>query len=148
MPDTPIAFITENVAFTLSDQEHLKEWLKEVIAKNGYVLEDLTYIFCSDDYLHQINLEYLNHDTYTDIITFDNADDDGTIESDIFISIDRVKENAATQQTSFTEELHRVMIHGVLHLVGFDDKTAALKKQMQLEEDKSLSLRKFAPKEL
>jgi probable rRNA maturation factor len=148
MPDIPIAFVTEDIEFSLIDQEKIKDWLQRIILKHGYELEDLTYIFCSDDYLHQINLTYLDHDTYTDIITFNNSDEAGIIESDIFISIDRVKENAEILHTVFIDELHRVMIHGVLHLLGFDDKTPELKQLMQQEEDRSLSERNFDPKEL
>jgi probable rRNA maturation factor len=143
MPDTPIEFVSEEIEFSLTDQDKIKDWLNRIILNHGYELENLTYIFCSDEYLHQINLDYLDHDTYTDIITFNNADEAGIIESDIFISIDRVKENAAALNTPFPDELHRVMIHGVLHLVGFDDKTAELKQKMQQEEDLSLSLRNF-----
>jgi probable rRNA maturation factor len=143
MPDTPIAFVSEDIAFSLTDQDKITDWLNRIILTHGFELENLTYIFCSDEYLHQLNLDYLAHDTYTDIITFDNADEDGIIESDIFISIDRVKENAQLLQTTFIDELHRVMIHGVLHLIGFDDKTPALKQKMQQEEDASLALRNF-----
>jgi probable rRNA maturation factor len=143
MPDSPIAFITEDIDFTLIDQDKIKDWLTRIILKHDFELAELTYIFCSDAYLHQINLDYLDHDTYTDIITFNNADEPGIIESDIFISIDRVKENAETLRLSFADELHRVMIHGVLHLIGFDDKTAVLKQKMQEEEDISLSMRNF-----
>jgi probable rRNA maturation factor len=143
MPDTPIEFISEDIEFALTDQDKIKDWLHRIIQNQGFALENLTYIFCSDEYLHQINLEYLDHDTYTDIITFNNADEAGVIESDIFISIDRVTENAATLNTTFADELHRVMIHGVLHLAGFDDKNPELKQKMQLEEDRSLALRNF-----
>jgi probable rRNA maturation factor len=143
MPDTPIEFIAEDIEFSLIDQDKIKDWINRIILNHGYELENLTYIFCSDEYLHQINLEYLDHDTFTDIITFNNADDPGLVESDIFISIDRVKENAEALNTTFIDELHRVMIHGVLHLVGFDDKTAELKQKMQQEEDLSLSVRNF-----
>src|SRR5215210_577557 len=108
MPDTPIEFVSEEIEFSLTDQDKIKDWLNRIILNHGYELENLTYIFCSDEYLHEINLDYLDHDTYTDIITFNNADEAGIIESDIFISIDRVKENAAALNTTFTDELHRV----------------------------------------
>jgi probable rRNA maturation factor len=143
MLEPPIAFITEDIDFSLIDQDKIKDWLNRIILKHDFELAELTYIFCSDAYLHQINLDYLDHDTYTDIITFNNADEPGLIESDIFISIDRVKENAETLHIPFTDELHRVMVHGILHLLGFDDKTAALKQKMQAEEDISLTLRNF-----
>ena len=144
MPESLIEFVTEDIEFTLINQNEITDWLNQIISQHGYQLENLTYVFCSDEYLHNMNLEYLNHDTYTDIITFDNADQSGVIESDIFISIDRVKENAQQLGTSFPDELHRVMIHGVLHLLGFDDKTPELKAQMQQEEDRSLKARKFS----
>ena len=143
MPESPIAFITEDIDFSLIDQDKIKEWLSRIILKHDFELTELTYIFCSDAYLHQINLDYLDHDTYTDIITFNNADEPGVIESDIFISIDRVKENAEILNSTFADELHRVMIHGVLHLIGFDDKTPELKQKMQQAEDQSLALRNF-----
>lgn len=144
MPEIPIEFVTEDIAFTLINQDEVKNWIYQIISTHGYQLENLTYVFCSDEYLHEMNLEYLNHDTYTDIITFDNSDHAGVIESDIFISVDRVKENAETLATSFPNELHRVMIHGVLHLLGFDDKTPELKEKMRLEEDQSLMARNFS----
>jgi probable rRNA maturation factor len=143
MPDAPIEFIAEDIEFSLIDQDKIKDWINRIILKHGHQLENLTYIFCSDEYLHQINLEYLDHDTYTDIITFNNADEPSIVESDIFISIERVKENAEALNTTFIDELHRVMIHGVLHLIGFDDKSPELKQKMQQEEDLSLSLRNF-----
>ena len=101
---------------------------------------DINYIFCSDNYLHQINFQYLDHDTFTDIITFDQSDKD-QIEGDIFISIDRVHENANERNISFVNELHRVMIHGILHLLGYNDKTPKEKQLMREKEDECLSLR-------
>jgi probable rRNA maturation factor len=143
MPDELIEFASEDVEFTLPDQELVAAWLTSIIENHHYTLENLTYIFCSDDYLYEINLEYLNHDTYTDIITFNNADEPEIIESDIFISIDRVKENAANLNVPFLDELHRVMAHGVLHLLGYDDKNPELKQLMRTAEDNCLSLRNF-----
>jgi len=143
MPDEAIEFVSEEIDFTLPDEEKVAAWLTTIVQDHAYTLENLTYIFCSDDYLHEINLAYLNHDTYTDIITFDNADDPEVIQSDIFISIDRVKENAGDLNIPFLDELHRVMAHGILHLLGYDDKQPELKEQMQRAEDNCLSLRKF-----
>jgi rRNA maturation RNase YbeY len=100
---------------------------------------EINYVFCSDLYLHKINLEHLNHDTYTDIITFNYCEED-IISGDIFISIDRVKENSITYHTNFQKELNRVMIHGILHLVGFDDKSESDKELMRSKEDFYLSL--------
>lgn len=141
--DQRIEFFSEDVEFLLPDQDKVSEWISAVIQEHGQELENLTFIFCSDDYLHDINVEYLDHDTLTDIITFDNADEEGMIEGDIFISIDRVKDNAASIGTTFTDELHRVIIHGVLHLLGFEDKGDEAQAQMRKQEDSCLSLRKF-----
>ncbi len=143
MPDELIEFVSEDVDFTLPNQEPVAAWLSGIIQSHYFQLENLTYIFCSDEYLLEINQEYLDHDTYTDIITFNNADEPEVIESDIFISIDRVKENATNLNVPFLDELHRVMAHGVLHLLGYDDKDPELKQLMRTAEDNCLSLRKF-----
>ncbi len=138
-----IEFFSEDIDFSLNSPEQVSEWIAEVIAQNEQELISLTYVFCSDEYLHQMNVEYLNHDTLTDIITFNNADEEGTIEGDIFISVDRVRDNAVTHATSFEDELHRVIIHGALHLIGFDDKNNDAQTLMRKQEDSCLSLRKF-----
>ncbi|MCJ8163777.1 rRNA maturation RNase YbeY [Pontibacter sp. E15-1] len=139
----PIEFFSEDIEFELHDPDEVAEWIATVVAKHGQELNNLTYVFCSDDYLHSINVEYLDHDTLTDIITFNNADEDGTVEGDIFISVDRVGDNAKDIGTSFKDELHRVIIHGVLHLLGFRDKSKEEEALMRKQEDSSLSLRKF-----
>jgi rRNA maturation RNase YbeY len=139
----PIEFFSEDIEFELNNPEQVSEWIATVIEQHGQELSNLTYIFCSDNYLHEINVAYLDHDTLTDIITFNNADEDGTVEGDVFISIDRVRDNSAELGTSFEDELHRVIIHGVLHLLGFRDKTEEEGKLMRKQEDSSLSLRKF-----
>ena len=141
--DHPIEFHSEDVEFSLSNPEQVADWIATIIEQHDFELAGLTYIFCSDDYLHQINVEYLDHDTLTDIITFDNADEEGVVESDIFVSIDRVKDNAQTLGIPFEDELHRVLIHGVLHLLGFKDKTDEQEALMRKQEDSCLSLRKF-----
>ncbi|MBX0333690.1 rRNA maturation RNase YbeY [Pontibacter sp. HSC-14F20] len=141
--DLPIEFFSEDIDFSLENPEQISVWIADIVEQHKHELVSLTYIFCSDDYLHQINVEYLDHDTLTDIITFDNADIEGTIEGDVFISIDRVRDNATTHGTSFQDELHRVLIHGVLHLLGFKDKTPEQEVAMRKLEDSSLSLRKF-----
>ncbi|MBJ6117629.1 rRNA maturation RNase YbeY [Pontibacter sp. BT310] len=141
--DHPIEFYSEDVEFSLSNPEQVADWIATVIDQHDVELAGLTYIFCSDDYLHQINVEYLDHDTLTDIITFDNADEEGIVESDIFVSIDRVKDNAETLGIPFQDELHRVLIHGVLHLLGYKDKTEEQEALMRKQEDSCLSLRKF-----
>lgn len=141
--DQQIEFFSEDIDFSLPNPAKVSDWISSVIQEHGQELITLTFVFCSDDYLHDMNVAYLDHDTLTDIITFDNADEEGTIEGDIFISIDRVKENAASIGTSFTDELHRVLIHGVLHLLGYDDKNDEAQTLMRKQEDSCLSLRKF-----
>ncbi|HVS94761.1 MAG TPA: rRNA maturation RNase YbeY [Mucilaginibacter sp.] len=139
-----INFFEEDIHFDLKNKIKVKTWVKSVIQAEGYGLQDLNYIFCSDEYLLQINRQYLDHDTYTDIITFDNSVTEGLIEGDIFISIDRVRENAEKFQTGETNELHRVIIHGALHLLGYKDKTPTDKTLMTEKEDHYLTLRDFA----
>jgi len=134
-----ITFHTEDIFFDLDNQTEVLKWINKTISNEGKSTGEISYIFCSDNYLHKINLEHLNHDTLTDIITFNYCEDE-LINSDIFISIDRVKENAKEFKTTFNNELFRVMIHGVLHLLGYDDKTDSDKKTMRLKEDFYLSL--------
>lgn len=134
-----INFFTEDIEFELSDSELYAQWIEETITKWSKELVEINYIFCSDTYLHQVNVEYLDHDTFTDIITFDNAEEDDQIESDIFISIDRVKENASSLSIPFKQELRRVMIHGVLHLLGLKDKTDEEANLMRQSEDECLA---------
>ena len=129
-----IHFCTENITFSLKEKLKHKAWLNEVAKQEGKRILELTYVFCSDDYLLQINQEYLNHDTLTDIVTFDNSEDPNKIEGDIFISIDRVKENGEKLGTSETE-LERVMVHGLLHLLGYKDKKKEDKAVMTEKED-------------
>ncbi len=138
-----IHFFEEDVTYKLKDKLKVKQWIKDTIAAEGYKLQELTYIFCSDAYLLQINQQYLDHDTYTDIITFDNAEYEGEIVSDIFISIPRIKENAVKFKVTEADELHRVIIHGALHLLGYKDKTPADSKNMTQKEDHYLAKRQF-----
>ncbi len=133
--DTPlIEFHYEDTHFELPNPDSVRTWIQSVIAAEKHQLRHLNYIFCSDNYLHHINLEYLNHDTYTDIITFPFAESP-LVESDIFISVDRVRENAISFKTSFESELRRVIIHGVLHLCGYGDKTEEEKVLMRKKEE-------------
>lgn len=129
-----IHFCTEDITFSLKEKLKHKAWLNEVAKQEGKRIFELSYVFCSDDYLLQINQEYLNHDTLTDIVTFDNSEDPKKIEGDIFISIDRVKENGEKLSTSATE-LKRVMVHGLLHLLGYKDKKKEDKTLMTEKED-------------
>lgn len=137
--EVPIEFFTEDVEYEVKNQSEIKGWLAEIIGEYSFELESLNYILCSDEYLHQMNIEYLNHNTLTDVITFDNSDVEGIIEGDVFISIDRVIDNAQSMQLSTYIELHRVIIHGLLHLLGFSDKTEEKMAQMRLIEDKCLA---------
>jgi probable rRNA maturation factor len=135
-----VNFFCEEIYYKVPQPRALKKWIKAAIAQEGYVLNHLNFIFCSDGYLHKMNVEYLNHDTLTDIITFDNSEGDKEIEGDVFISVDRIKENASKFSTTERAELQRVIIHGVLHLVGYTDKTAKAKTEMRKKEDAYLSL--------
>lgn len=135
-----INFIIEEIDFNLKHKLKIKKWLTKIIINHEFKLSELNFIFCSDEYLLKINIEYLDHNTLTDIITFDNSEDEKTIEGDIFISVDRVKENAETFKVSFENELLRVLSHGTLHLLGFKDKNPKDKKQMTAKEDESLVL--------
>ena len=135
-----INFFCEEVEFTIQDKKTLRAWITRIIEQHQFILIGLNYIFCNDQYLYNLNQEYLDHDTFTDIITFDNSATEGEVEGDIFISIDRVRENALNQNTSQKDELYRVMIHGVLHLLGFNDKTTEEKLVMREKEDACLSL--------
>lgn len=134
-----INFFSENIDFQLPDKQKIRQWLTHIVENHQYKITEINYIFCDDTYLHQINLEYLQHNTLTDIITFDNSEKAGRIESDIFISIERVRENAQKFNTDFTTELLRVMAHGVLHLLGFKDKTPPEKDIMRAKEAEALS---------
>ena len=135
-----VHYFYENVNFKLSKPLSTNRWIKEVIKLEKGKLDSLNFIFCSDAYLFEINKEYLNHKTYTDIITFDNSEDSGSLNGDIFISIERVKENAHKLKIHFEDELRRVMVHGVLHLLGHNDKTNREKRLMRKREDAYLSL--------
>lgn len=137
---TNINFFSEDIDFNLEHKQRITEWINSLCNNHDFEIEELTYIFCSDEYLLGINRQYLNHDTYTDIITFNNSNVEGIIMSDIFISVERVKENAKTQEVLFETELLRVLIHGVLHLIGFNDKTDEEKTLMRKKEDECISL--------
>jgi len=132
-----ISFFSEDVDFYINNSENNTRWINSIISNYSKIPGELTYIFCSDDYLLKLNIEHLNHDTLTDIITFDYTKT-GIISGDIFISIDRVIENAKSFLVPFQEELNRVMAHGVLHLIGFKDKTSEEKKKMREAENLAL----------
>lgn len=135
-----IHLFSEDTNFDLQNADAVSTWIQSVIGDSAFELVEVNYIFCSDNHLLEINRQYLEHDYFTDIITFNNSENAKEIEADIFISIDRVKENADDSNQSFENELHRVMIHGILHLLGYDDKTEEQKKEMRRKEDSCLSL--------
>ena len=128
------------IEFVLQNQGEIQRWIKKVITSENKEMGEINYIFCSDEYLLERNIKYLDHDTLTDIITF-NYCKGKIITSDIMISIDRVKENSTIFDNSFSEELHRVMIHGILHLIGYDDKTE--KEKILMREKENFYLKKL-----
>jgi probable rRNA maturation factor len=136
----PIVFHSEDIEFELPEEERIAQWIEAVAESEGKAVSVINFIFCSDEYLYQMNMEYLQHDTYTDVITFPYAEaEDDYIEGDIFISVERTADNASKFGVSPLHELHRVIIHGVLHLIGYDDKTAEKKIIMTEKEDEYLT---------
>lgn len=140
----PIRLFAEGIDFKLSHPQKTIHWIKRVIEIEKAFLGDISYIFCTDTHLHKLNQEYLGHNTLTDILTFDfcEEEDKRVISGDIYISIERVVENAKKFARPFDEELHRVIIHGILHLLKYSDKTVAAKALMRKKEEACLSLRK------
>lgn len=129
-------------SFELKDENDVQNWIKKVVSDKGFEVGEINYIFCDDAYLHKLNVEFLQHDTLTDIISFDNSLG-RLINGDIFISVERVEDNAKDFKVFFDEELHRVLIHGVLHYMGFKDKSDDEKQEMRNLENNALSLLKF-----
>ncbi len=125
--------------FKLTNEIQLTNWVVSCIESDAFKVGEINYIFCDDAYLHKLNVEFLQHDTFTDIISFDNTLGK-IISGDIFISVERVKENSKTFNTSFDEEIHRVMIHGVLHYMGFKDKSKEEQAIMRAKENQCLFL--------
>lgn len=136
-----IRFFQEDISFKLKQPIKTSRWIKSIIQQEKFKLKELNYIFCSDNHLLSINQGFLHHDYFTDIITFDHSSENRTIAGEIYISIDRVRENAKDFEVDFDTELHRVMIHGVLHLIGYPDKSKAEKSLMRKKEEACLSLR-------
>lgn len=139
-----ISFFYEDTSYKINNKKKVVSWIEKVCDNYQWNVSIVNYIFCSDSYLLNINNEYLSHDFYTDIITFDLRENktikNKFLEADIFISVDRVEENAIQYKVTFEEELLRVMIHGILHLTGHKDKTKLQKNKMRLEEQSCLSL--------
>lgn len=135
-----ISFFTEDLKFILPEKTKRKRWLKSIAIKEGFKITDLNFVFCSDEYLHKMNVSYLNHDTLTDIITFDNSEKKEIIEGDIFISVDRVKENALENKEDQLTELSRVISHGLFHLCGYKDKSSKEAEIMRQKEEYAIKL--------
>ncbi|MEY4110167.1 MAG: rRNA maturation RNase YbeY [Bacteroidota bacterium] len=132
-------FRSELTSFNLKEKRKYTAWIKNVIDQHGCSAGDLVFVFCDDEFLLQYNSQFLNHHTFTDIITFDYSENK-RISGDILISVERVKENALKLNISFENELQRVMIHGILHLLGYKDKTPAHKTKMTKAENQALTL--------
>ena len=139
-----INFFLEDINFTLRNKPQLRSWLGKIAKQEGAKISSLNYVFCSDAYLFDLNVRYLKHKTLTDIITFDNSDSLLKLDGDVFISIDRVADNASIHGNPFSLELRRVMVHGLLHLLGYNDKTKEQKALMRIKEDECLQ--SFVPR--
>jgi len=134
-----ILFIENDIVFKLKKKEKIRSWILSIIAKYKKKPGDISFIFCDDNFILDTNIKYLNHNYYTDIITFDYSDQ-LVLSGDIFVSIDTVKTNSIQYCTSFEDELYRVIIHGILHLIGFKDKTKKERVVMQKAENDALEI--------
>ena len=134
-----IQYIAEKIELPNLSKKKINRWIKETAAGYGKSIGEIAYIFCTDDRILEVNKQYLNHDFFTDIITFDNSDG-SRISGDIFISLDTVKSNAEEFRVSYEDELKRIIIHGILHLCGQDDKTPELRLEMTGKEDLALGM--------
>ncbi|MGC9151868.1 MAG: rRNA maturation RNase YbeY [Microbacter sp.] len=137
-----INYFSEKVNMPMFPHRKMSQWIKEVSKLHGKTAGNVSFIFCNDEKILEINQQYLQHDYFTDVITFD-ASVDNVIHGDIFISIDTVAGNALSYQVPFQQELYRIMIHGILHLCGFDDQTDVMRAVMRAEEDKALKMITF-----
>lgn len=135
-----IHFFSEEIKFEIQQKLKRKNWLKDLATKEGFQIGELNYIFCSDEYLYQINVDYLSHHTLTDIITFDNSEKENKIEGDIFISIDRIRDNAKKLHQLEETELSRVICHGLFHLMGYKDKSKDEADIMRAKEEFAINL--------
>jgi rRNA maturation RNase YbeY len=140
-----INYFNEDVKFNLNSRRIISKWLRNIVSERGFTIGQLNYIFCCDSYLLEINQRFLGHDYYTDVIAFDYSSDfelqygANSVSGDIYISVDTVRHNAEIYKVAFDQELHRVMVHGLLHLLGFDDLTPELQKEMRVQEDEALN---------
>jgi rRNA maturation RNase YbeY len=139
-----INFFAEDIDIKLEHKQTISTWIKKMVMHENKIFHGISYIFCSDEYLHKINVEHLDHDDYTDVITFPYSEKQ--IEGDIFISIERIKENATNLNIAWETELHRVLIHGALHLCGYTDKTPEDKELMTAKENFYLARLTFRKK--
>lgn len=137
-----VSYFNEDTKFDFKEKRLTNRWLKLVAESEIRRLGDISIIFCSDNYILDVNMKYLQHDYFTDIITFDYCEED-TVSGDLFISVDSVRENAAFYGTEFKDELNRVIVHGVLHLIGYDDHSEEDIKEMRAKENYYLSLREL-----
>lgn len=137
-----ISYQTEGVKMPPIKKREISKWIKKVAATYGKKTGDIAYIFCSDEKILEVNRQYLQHDYYTDIITFDYTEGD-TISGDLFISLDTVKTNSEQFQATYEEELYRTIIHGILHLCSINDKGPGERELMEAEENKALAIRKL-----
>lgn len=135
-----ILYFSEGTNFVFKNKRKIRQWIRSCLHEEKRTLGFVNFVYCNDSYLLQLNIKYLGHQTLTDILTFDNSEQVGIISGDIFISIERVKENSVKYNTSFLNELHRVMIHGILHLCGYHDSLKSEKAAMRSKEDYCLSL--------
>jgi rRNA maturation RNase YbeY len=133
--NSSIRFFSEEITFILRNKIKIRNWLTNVVLEENNTLLNINYIFCSDNYLLELNKKYLHHNSLTDIITFPELTHAGKVSGDIYISVERIRENAGKYMQSFEKELQRVMVHGVLHLLGYKDKTQTDKISMTLKED-------------
>ena len=140
MEEIGINFFFEEIEEPVLDYKKIKRWLSLLINEHSFTLIEVNYILCSDEYLLGVNREYLDHDYYTDIITFDNSEEEEKIEGDIFVSMDRVIDNSKELETNQLDETIRVLAHGLLHLCGFKDKTEEDASEMRNQEDKAIEL--------
>jgi rRNA maturation RNase YbeY len=138
-----ISFFTTGIRYHVRGKQQLKKWFTKVAGLEGKKIGDLNIILCSDEFLYDLNVQYLQHHTYTDIITFDHNSGDVLLSGELYISVDRVRENALLRGIQIQAELHRVMVHGLLHLCGYGDRTKAQKSKMSILENKHLAHLKF-----
>ncbi len=136
----PVRYFAEGIKFAPPHPRKTSRWLQRIALREGLEIDSLNFVFCSDSYLLRLNKKYKAHTTLTDILTFP-YDDMGGLSADIFISVPRVRQNASRYGVAFEEELHRVMVHGILHLAGYGDLTVPQRAKMRRKEAQSLSLR-------